>query len=344
MNHCTINSSLNPTNRKTVTKMVCVDSLFRTNIETDSTNFAFQLAEPINNVVSMKLTSVELPNNWYTFSAKNLTNCFTVNCYNVPADISGTIIHGTPYNKSHYVEIPEGNYLSDSFHIAVSKYFANIGNGLQYIGINVNDYNSKVEFFAGLPGALIYPFDPYRCVDISGEWQPANTDFYFELDFMIPSKPLQPLYRTIGWAMGYRKNFYKVEYSLTNVFIRMIDKAQFYTTFVTSESSFGSTFQHYIFLEVDDFQRNVSSNTIVSYIGNGDSYLNNDILAKIPITSGQYTNIIDNAADYIFKTRNYYGPIKLEKLHIKLLNRFGEVLDLNRNDFSFALELEVVYQ
>jgi hypothetical protein len=54
--------------------------------------------------------------------------------------------------------------------------------------------------------------------------------------------------------------------------------------------------------------------------------------------------VVDNGGDFIFKKRSYFGPVKLEKMHIKLLNKFGEMLELNRNDFSFSLELEVMYQ
>ncbi len=96
-------------------------------------------------------------------------------------------------------------------------------------------------------------------------------------------------------------------------------------------------------MEVDDFQRNVSANTLVSYNGNGDSYINNNILAKVVISTGQFTNLVDNGSDNVYKERHYYGPVKLEKLHIRLLNRFGDVIDTNHNDFSFTLELEVVY-
>ena len=327
-----MSKNLNPTTRKTITKIVCIDSLFRPNLDaSEPANFTFHLKEPINNVVSMKLSTMELPNNWYLFSKRNFTNTFTVRCYNIP-DGSNNIIP----MLENIIQIPDGNYLSDSFQIALMNYFENTKRGLEYIGVNVNDKNAKVEFFTGISDKA-YPYSPYMNPDT-----PPELKFYFSLDFNIPEKPLQPLYRTIGWAMGFRKSTYTVNY-MENPSTRIIEAKQFYPTYIESESSFGSTYIHYVFLEVDDFQRNFSSNTIVSYNGNGDSYLSNNILSKIVVSSGQYTNIIDNGSDYVFKKRNYYGPIKLEKMHIKLLNRFGEVIDLNDNNFSFTLELEVIY-
>lgn len=332
-------NNINPTVRRTITKIVCIDSLFRPNLnQSESTNFTFHLKEPINNVLSMKLSTMELPNNWYIFSKRNSTNIFTIRCYNVPNLIDPTIPK-IPMIEN-VIEIPDGNYLSDTFQTALSNLFKNTGNGLEYIGVNVNDKTAKVEFYTGLSSFTgLYPFNPY-VNDLVNTLK--NARFYFTLDFSIPFKPLFPLYKTIGWAMGFRQAIYTVKYMETSS-TRIIEENEIYKAYIESESSFGSTYTHYVFLEIDDFQRNFSSNTIVSYNGNGDSYLSNNILSKIVISSGQYTNIVDNGGDLVFKKRIYYGPIKLEKMQIKLLNRFGEVIDLNDNNFSFTLELEVLY-
>jgi hypothetical protein len=325
---------INPTFRKVITKVVCVDSLFRPNLNhSDSTNFMFHLLNPINNVISMKLSTMELPNNWYIFSKRNSTSMFTIRCYNVP----NTTLTRTPMIEN-VVEIPDGNYLSDTFQTAMMHLFANTGQGLQYIGLAVNDKTAKVEFYTGINRSITgtYPINPY---ENDSSTTLKDDRFYFTVDFFIPSKPL---YKTFGWAMGFRKPSYTVKYMETPS-TRIIESNQTYQAFLESESSFGSTYSHYVFLEVDDFQRNFSSSTIVSSTGNGDSYLSNNILSKIVVSSGQYTNIVDNGADYVFKKRNYYGPVKIEKMQIKLLNRFGDVIDLNDNNFSFTLELEVVY-
>lgn len=328
---------INPTPRKIITKVVCIDSLFRSNLnQSESTNFMFHLTDPINNVLSMKLSTMELPNNWYVFSKRNSTNCFTIRCYNVPNLIDSTIAK-TPMTEN-VIEIPDGNYLSDTFQTAMMNLFVNTGNGLQYIGVHVNDKTAKVEFYTGLNRAEsgTYPFNPYAN-DLSNN--EISSRFYFTVDFSVPYKPL---FKTFGWAMGFRKSTYTVKY-MENTSKRIIEANQIYLAFLESESSFGSTYSHYVFLEVDDYQRNFSSSTIVSCTGNGDSYLSNNILSKIVVSSGQYTNIVDNGADCVFKKRHYYGPVKIEKMHIKLLNRYGDVIDLNDNNFSFTLEFEVAY-
>ena len=50
-----------------------------------------------------------------------------------------------------------------------------------------------------------------------------------------------------------------------------------------------------------------------------------------------------NQSDKIFRQRDYLGPVTIRKLNIRLLNRFGDPIDINNNDFSMALELKVLY-
>ena len=73
------------------------------------------------------------------------------------------------------------------------------------------------------------------------------------------------------------------------------------------------------------------------------NYLGKNIIARITITSGINTIVTDNASDQIFKKREYFGPVNIDKFKIRLLNRFGDVINLNNNDYSFTLELKQIY-
>ena len=42
----------------------------------------------------------------------------------------------------------------------------------------------------------------------------------------------------------------------------------------------------------------------------------------------------------VFKSRNYYGPVKLQKLKIRLLDEYGKVIDINNVDISITFEIE----
>ena len=69
-------------------------------------------------------------------------------------------------------------------------------------------------------------------------------------------------------------------------------------------------------------------------------YTSSDILAKIPNVSVMTTVIFEDSSDRVFKTRKYFGPVKLQKLRIRLLDEFGKIVDMNGCDLSVTLELE----
>ena len=141
--------------------------------------------------------------------------------------------------------------------------------------------------------------------------------------------------------MGFRQPIYTVDESSS--YISNSAKSTFTTfdRYIKSESSYGSTIDDYLFLDVNDFHNNYPTDLIVST--NETSYLGNTILARIVLLSGANTIVWNNAGDLIFKKREYFGPVKLEKLHIRILNRFGDVLDLRGNDFSIVLEIKQLY-
>ena len=44
------------------------------------------------------------------------------------------------------------------------------------------------------------------------------------------------------------------------------------------------------------------------------------------------------------KTRKYNGPVNIRNIFIKILDQYGEIIDLNNMDYSFTLELEILYE
>ena len=54
--------------KDTYTHVISIDSRFRTDQGEDPSNFLFKLISPIKNVISVRLSSLEIPNTWYTFS------------------------------------------------------------------------------------------------------------------------------------------------------------------------------------------------------------------------------------------------------------------------------------
>jgi hypothetical protein len=258
---------LNPIEKRVLTRGVCIDTLFRPNYsKTTSTDFIYEFPDHFKNVVSMKITAIEIPITWYAFSSQKKNNIFKIN--------------------NTLITIPDGNYTNDSIELLMTTI---------------------------LPSGITFVIDPLttKCN--------FSSSASFSLDFAVSSLNI---YQTAGWNLGFRKETYT-------------------GTSITSESSWGSTFDNYFFIDIDDFQRNFISDSIVSV--NNSGYIGKNIIARIPISTSYNTIMLSNNSDNLFKTRDYFGPVRLEKLHIRLLNRFGNVIDLNQNDYSFMIELQQLF-
>jgi hypothetical protein len=67
------------------------------------------------------------------------------------------------------------------------------------------------------------------------------------------------------------------------------------------------------------------------------------ILAVIPLNGPRFDFIFDDGANFIYKKREYFGPVDISKISIKLLNQIGELVNLLDSEYSFSLEVTTVY-
>lgn len=134
----------------------------------------------------------------------------------------------------------------------------------------------------------------------------------------------QNVMNTTGWIMGFR---------LPN-YLNISDS-------ISSEGLFDGSGDRYIYLVLSDYQYNNNGTNIVGF---DKSIMDDDILAKIPMINGKLSLVIDDNNNPLTKTRRYNGPVNIRKIQIKILDKFGTVIDLNNMDFSFTLELEILYE
>jgi len=350
---------INPVEKRVTTKILNIDTLFRNNYSNSSpTNITWNLSNPITNVISMNIVSLELPNVWYTISSKNCTNAFqiTVNNVNLVSSTNLPLLANITANQSaiqnikntivNIVTIPDGNYLSSDFVTAINNYFLNTKNGLNFLVASVDPLTTKTTIRArDKSDTSGYPV-PY---DTANSYYSPNFSFTVEflnyggLQFDCNTiQPFNPLTKTLGWFMGFRNTTYTI--TKTNTFINNIisgGQPITYLGFLQSESSYGSSLHNYLLIDVDDFNRNFITDSIVSVTTN--SYIGNNVLGKIPISSLPNNVIFNNPSDRIFKMREYLGPVNIKRLNVRLLNKFGEVIDINNNDFSMTLEFKILY-
>ena len=151
---------------------------------------------------------------------------------------------------------------------------------------------------------------------------PCICKFSFSLIFFEDIN--ENLMNTVGWMLGFR-----------------LPKYDNICENIQSECLFDGSGDRYIYLCLNDYQYNTN---ITNIVGFDKSSMEENILAKIPMINGKLSLIIDDNNNPLTKTRKYNGPVNIRKIHAKVLDKFGNVIDLNNMDFSFTLEVEILYE
>lgn len=297
---------LNPLNTRVVTQTLVIDTKFRANMEgTSSTDFMLNLPTRLTKIVSMEVTSIEFPVNFYGISASYGNNFFNVVINVAPADPADPDII---YNK--VFTVPDGNYTNAEFIAKLNE----------VLGSNAPD-----------------PSDPYSCIQFSYNIETGkvkvvaltsvlSTIQYFALNFDTDwtGKCVKTYYLTsrIGWNMGFTKANYaeEIEY--------------------ISESIINPAPIKYVYLAIDDYNKNVNSGFVSAF----NSYLlNPDIMARITIDDPYFGLIVDTNRNLVVEPREYFGPVDIQRLRIRVLDDHGRILNMNNSNYSFSLTMKQVY-
>lgn len=288
-------------NTKINSLSLSVDSIFRENYNTtSSSNFTFILPEPITNVISMKITAIEIPNFWYMFSSKKRNNQFKITVYNYKyQDLNENII-SVPSTEYHII-FPDGNYQNIDFVNFLTAYFNNIKGGLEYIIVEIDVNNGKTIFRARNAIDDSTRPSPY---DLTTPFYSSN--FYFTLDFRLSDNLERPIFKNMGWVLGFIKPFYIVNFD--NVYethfipndLNTPNRLVTFNGYIKSESSYGNSINNYVFLDLDDFNKSFTLDEIMSCLPH--SYLQgNNIIARISVNSTSNAINFTTASDAIMK-------------------------------------------
>jgi hypothetical protein len=168
---------INPINIKTITKVLNIDSRFRSSYySTMSTNFHIDLPETFNRVVSMRLTTLEIPLSIYGINSTN--NCFTVDSSNIDLSYGN---YRTPFNSVVYVD-PSANLRQ------------HIQDQLNATGLDIS-----------------YNVDPISGKSIFTNHDPSSHTIYFNKDCHVADDFNTPLPLKLGWLLGFRAGVYHLE-------------------------------------------------------------------------------------------------------------------------------------
>lgn len=102
---------LNPLLKQTIRRVISIDSQYRDTKYPLSTEYTFNLSEPLRDVVSLRLYSIQIPVTWYTIS-----NNFGGNFFILKGNAPGILDRD---EFSYKVEIASGNYTAENLAKAV---------------------------------------------------------------------------------------------------------------------------------------------------------------------------------------------------------------------------------
>ena len=302
--------NMNPLTTQTITKCLTIDTRFRSNLyNTSSSDFNIQLPLKLHKVVSMQISSIELPITFYGISSKygnNYLNIF-IEQYDDPNDdtITSTLILIIPdsnYNGQELIQkindmLSNADTLFSNIVFQLDITDSGSGTGKVTVQLNITNVNSDELPITN----IILDFTK----DING-MDDNSTNVYLKL----------------GWVLGFI--YPKYEGKLTYVAESIIEPAPI----------------RYIYLSIDDFNNSVNNTFITAFT---DSILNQNIIARIPINGAYFNIIMANELNMVTEPRKYFGPVDIQRLRIQLLDEFGRVLDMNNADYSFCISFKLMY-
>lgn len=303
---------VNPLKRENIIKTLIINSKFRNKNDNGeyfdpSTDFSIELPETFNNVISLKVASIEFNKCFLNISKYYNNNTFVIETYkrNTSSSLRTNINQTT-------ITIPYGSYTINSITTILNDFFNNDPN-LSMIEIVYNTLNFSCQFRL----KTTPPIPPVPGI----QWE---FNIYFD-------SSVKPQFLNIGWLLGFTFN----TYIFTNDYI--------YTPTISHGIGYNSDrcvdllASKFFLLTVDDFNKN--SPKVVCYNSENNSFSDNNIIAKIQNNPSE-TIIFKDSSDRIFKTRRYFGPVKLQKFKISILDEYGKVIDNNNGDIIITFEIE----
>lgn len=291
---------------------------------TNPSNFVLLTSRLYKNITSVKLTSMEFQNTFYTFSASRGNTSF-----NVQTNTEGPIL----------ITIPDGNY----------PYLVNQTTGTPYLPYSANPpiSNNSVPDVTTLLGAIqsiilrnANTYTSLQNITINYSPQqhkiyfnhPATAGFYFNIIF--PSSTTNPNGNGIGYNLGFLQQSYpsifqEIPPNNFSLFPLGLNSAT-----IIADTAPDQIQDRYVYLQINDWN-------LVEHQEYGQTHY--AVFAKIQLPTQKNTTVFDN--NYINSSTKEYifeQPVNIQRLVISMLDVYGNVLELNGASFSMTIELKQV--
>lgn len=329
-NKKSLTSLINPIRTDRIGKLLNINTVFRDNYYTTrSSDFTFNLPAPVKHVIGVSLETAEIENTYYAFNSLNRSNEFIVEIYNVESTNGNPITSQEDANamitskKKKIITIKEGNYTGEELADYMNKSLFSSGE-LARIACKYEYSTRKFSFFKD-----------NRDADDGGLPDTTHIKYRFNLDFRILDQPNREIQKNMGWLLGFRKQ----QYTFVDNYIPSSKVSDKINEGFTCEATCNTKGTPYIYISVDCFNNNHSQSIISPF--SESAFNDTSILAKLKNRINNF-NYESGGLLYGFK-RDYFGPVTVARMRIRILDQYGDIVDLNNNDFSFTLKFDQMY-
>lgn len=314
---------VNPANivqRKTITKLLNIDSRFRNNYTSSkSTNFTVDLPQKVYNATELTLSDLEIPTTFYCFASEYNNNFFWIK-----------YTDGSSNNYYALIFIADGNYYYDDLLSDFNTFLSNNDLPIAF----TYDYNTSNGTVTGT-GKLTVALDTTN--------ENYDSSATFDLNFKAPVHPsatestiytdsadyeyynnngATEIDAKFGWRLGFRAETYSD------------------STTYTTEGVLDFSGPRYLFLYMNDFNQNANLNF---YTASRFGLLSENMIARISLSGAVFSLQSQGGISLISEPRLYFGPVNLERLDIRIYDEHNRIIDLNDMDISFTIKVKCLY-
>ena len=138
-----------------------------------------------------------------------------------------------------------------------------------------------------------------------------------------------PLPLKLGWLLGFRAG----EYQLDTI-----------GSTIESEGICSIMGPKYIYLCINDYTNAANNYFVAAFTSSTISpYIISRINYHGLVQSESAYRIGEENLELHNRTREYFGPVDIQKLHFQILDEYGRVIDLNNMDWSCTLTFDIMY-
>lgn len=355
---------INPNLKNITTRTVCIDSQFRPNSSSINTDFTIDLSDPLLNTLSIKLYSIQIPRSWYNIEEGN--NCFDVSfngetssVYIEPGNYTGdelaTKINSklptppSPDLQFEYDNNTQKFYIQNDSLCCIDFTFFSV-TGFKDSKCNACSSNSFINSNLGwLLGFRPEPNEDNNVilsedgnVILSVKGTPTTTyanaaaELYGPRYFLLVLDDFNQNHLNKGLINSVERGTKLSLPKYINLDNKTCDPSFNRAIFSKSAPRKFTQAQLFTMNSILDDRKEIRKRVIAP--------TTSDVLALIPIKKTNDDMLVEFGVDLLQNKREYFGPVTIERLKVRLLDDKGNLVNLNKRDWSFSLHVESLYQ